>query len=432
MRIWIIGGWAAGMMCAASLVHYVQQISTTTRLDGVSGGGEHLEQPEIHLFEKNSRLGAKVIISGGGRCNVTTWITDKKLLLTKYIRGADFLKPALGVFGPSKIMQWFEDNGVPVKVEDDMRVFPVSDNGKDVVWAFEKLFVESDVHVHLKCGITKMEPLHPWFRLTTDESMYEVDYVVVTTWGEAYRHTWSTGDGYGFAEACWHSITGLWPSLSSFLVSEQRVKELSGIAFPNACLRFADIQGTNRAVTWPLLCTHFWISWPVVFSLSAELPYVRIDQDHPFVVRVIFEAWARFEVWDQRIVGWARDYPARQLKTHLHTVFPERVVEKLCELVHIDPIQQLAHFTKEDRKCLVHALVDGIPLTLVARRPGDEFVTAGGVSLAEVDTKTMQSKITPWLYFAGEVLDVDGLTWWFNLTSSWATGRLAGRSILRN
>jgi len=430
MRIWIIGGWAAGMMCAASLIDHAQQ----------------LKQPEIHLFEKNSRLGAKVIISGWGRCNVTTWIVDKKALLTKYIRGGEFLKQSLGVFGPAKLMQWFENHGVPLKIEEDMRVFPVSDNGKDVVGAFENLFATSNVHVHLKCGITEVQPLHPWFRLTTSEGVYDVDCVVITTWGEAYRHTWSTGDGYGFAEACGHTITQLGPSLSSFLAHEQWVKDLSWIAFPNAAIRFDNAEMTDDIdhngenfddnkpvlVSGPLLCTHFWISGPVVFSLSAHVPYKQIDQTHPLAAQIVLEAWVSFETWDQRIVSWAKDYPARQLKTQLHTVFPERVVEKICEVVRIDPVQQLAHFTKEDRKRLVHALVDGLPLTLVARRPWDEFVTAWGVKLSEVDSKTMQSKILPWLYFAGEVLDVDGLTWWFNLTSSWATWWLAGKSILQN
>lgn len=427
MRIWIIGGWAAGMMCAASLLHHAKLISSERK---------HLE---IHLFEKNPKLWAKVIISWGGRCNVTAGITDKKELLTKYIRGADFLKPALGIFGPTKIVEWFEMHGVLLKTEDDQRVFPVSDDGKDVVGAFEYLFERENVQIHLRSSVLHVRAVDGVFALTISEheteQIKQVDAVILTTWGTAYRHTWSTGDGYTFAESCGHTIAPLWPSLNSFLVEEQRIKDLSGIAFPNAWLRFAipdsvDGKNVSRVVNWPLLCTHFWISGPVTFTMSAHLPYVTIDQTHPFVVHVIFEVGVSFEQRDQRIVKRTQEFPARQLKTQLHTAFPERVVEKICSALGLEPTQQLAHLTKEQRKQLVHGLADGLPLTLLARRPGDEFVTAGGVVLAEVDNKTMQSKISPGLYFGGEVLDIDGVTWGFNLTSSWATGWVAGKAII--
>lgn len=430
MRIWIIGWGAAGMMCAASLLHHMKASKdVSAHTDKLSRAAWTAEKIEIHLFEKNPKLGAKVIISGGWRCNVTTWITDKKELLTKYIRGADFLKQALGILGPKKIYERFEEHGVPLKTEEDQRVFPVSDDGKDIVWAFEKLFAKEDVHVHLKSSVTKIVPASWGFDLTTSEWQMHMDAVVLTTWWTAYRHTWSTGDGYSFAESCGHTITPLGPSLNSFLVEEQRIKELSWIAFEHAGLSFEIADKTYKTVKWPILCTHFGISWPVTFVLSAYLAYETIDQTHPKNIRLIPDTTKNHEQLTALFIEWTKQFPARQLKTQLHTLFPDRVVEKICQVLWCDPTQQLAHFTKEQRKQLIEGLTRGLPLQLIARRPGDEFVTAWGVLLDEVHAKSMQSKITPGLYFAWEILDIDGVTWWFNLTSSRATWWLAGKSI---
>ena len=219
MKIAIIGGGAAGMMTAATLLE-----------KGVNA--------EIHLFETNNALGKKVSISGGGRCNITTGITDRNILLSKYTRGTKFLIPSFYEFPPSKVMSWFESKGVPLKVEDDLRVFPKSDIGTDVIKVFEKLFKDKVV-IHLNEPVTKLiPPSEKKFHLETKNNSYSFNIVIITSGGNAYRHTGSKGDGYNFAKSCNHTITKLGPSLNSFEVKQGWCKKLRGISLPNAKLEY--------------------------------------------------------------------------------------------------------------------------------------------------------------------------------------------------
>jgi hypothetical protein len=389
MKIAIIGGGAAGMMAAATLIEADPSL-------------------EVHLFEKNNKLGTKVRISGGGRCNVTTGIRDRKLLLTKYVRGADFLKTALGKFSPKACYQWFEERGVPLKNESDNRVFPVSDNGDDIVGIFENLPIKT----HLQESVSNIQP---GFKVTTNKQEYDFDTVIITTGGNAFAHTGSTGDGYHFAKNLGHTITKLGPSLNSFETEEQWPKDLSGLALENAKLN--DQQG-------PFLFTHFGISGPVTFAYSATIAFKDMPQEVNFAPTNL-----TFDQANQQLTETLSQNGAKQVHNVLHFT-PKRLTETLLKLSQIDPETKCAELSKDQRKTLAKNLTGDLVLTLKKRRPGDEFVTAGGVNIAEVDPKTMQSRIAPNLYFAGEILDIDGVTGGFNLQSSWATGRLAANAIL--
>jgi len=410
MRIAIIGGGAAGLMAAATLLE-----------EGVHA--------EIHLFEKNKILGQKVIISGGGRCNVTTGIHDKQILRKKYTRGADFLVPAISAFSPKQVMSWFEGHGVPLKTEDDLRVFPKSDDGHDVVGAFERLFREGKLQMRLGEAVKAITPVNKGFSLETTAGAESFDIVVVTTGGNAYRHTGSTGDGYAFAKACGHTITPLGPSLNSFEIIESWPKTLSGLSLTKARLEAIASDGQKKSATGPLLFTHFGVSGPVVFALSSHLAFTPVSARTPILVSLIPSADQTFESWDTWMKKTFHGGGSLLLRSALAEHLPRRLVEQLLILAKIDPDQTGASITKEKRRQLLHLLSGSLKLAFAARRPGDEFVTAGGVELAEVDPKTMQSLKTPGLFFAGEVLNIDGVTGGFNLQASWATGRLAGKSI---
>lgn len=428
----IIGGGAAGMMCAATLI-------------------EEWYHGDIMLFDKNPWLGAKVIISGGGRCNVTTGITSIKELKKHYVRGADFLDTALRACTPKGIYKRFEAHGVPLKIEKDMRVFPQSDDGKDIVRIFEKVFAqaenmrvclgESVISIHnAQCTMNNGEGVgtpswgvHDWrrFIITTDKGSYEVDAVVLTTGGNAYRHTGSTGDGYAFAQALGHSITILWPSLNSFLVAEEWCKRLSGLSFPRArlvCDRVMTLPDPDF-LFWPFLFTHFGISGPVTFRLSSMIPYEAMTAEQSVSIRCIIDADRDSHYRSQTIMTAIQSSPKKSLKNILSTLLPERFVVELLAYCQIDVLLSGAQLSKAMRESLIDALAKGMVLTLMQRRPGDEFVTAGGVSTDEIDPETMESRICPWLYFAGEIMDIDGVTGGYNLTSSWATGRLVGKSM---
>lgn len=410
MKIAIIGGGAAGMMAAATLLE-----------EGVNA--------QIHLFEKNKILGQKVIISGGGRCNVTTGITDKNVLRKKYTRGSDFLIPALAAFPPGRVREWFEAHGVPLKNEPDNRVFPVSNNGHDVVGAFEKLFAKGGVNLHLMESVKRLEPNGAAFKLQTNKADYDFDVVVLTTGGNAYRHTGSTGDGYAFAKSCGHTITNLGPSLNSFELVEGWPKALSGLSLEKAQLSAVAEDGKRKSADGPVLFTHFGITGPAVFALSSHLAFTSISKAQPLVVAINPDANQTFETVLGLLQEKYQTSGTKLLRKVLGELYPKRFVEAVLSEAKIAGGQTMANVSKEDRRAVAHLFSGKLQLHFAARRPGDEFVTAGGVNLNEIDAKTMRSKVNPNLYFAGEILDVDGVTGGFNLQASWAAGRLAGKSI---
>ncbi len=414
-KIAIIGWWAAGMMATATLIEA-----------GYDG--------EIHLFEKNKNLGAKVIISGWWRCNVTTGYYRWKDLEWKYIRWSEFVREAIGQFGPRKIFQRFEDHNVPLKMEEDMRVFPQSDNGKDILWVFEKLFARhKNCRLQLWSKIDDIRHENNNFILHTSDQKILFDKIIIATGGNAYTHTWSTGDAYNRAKNLWHTITPLWPSLNSFLSEKKWAHELSGISFDQAKLWVTLSDWEKREIIWPILLTHFGLSWPATFIVSAYSSFEKIDKNNPLMVWVSPFAYMDRVVWDSFLLEQSTKNPRKQISTILHQYLPQRMIDILDTHIFHKQLQwSIGLCSRELRLWIAQFLWWGWTYKVVGRRAGDEFVTAGWVSLDEVNNKTMESKIVPWLYFVGEILDIDGVTWWYNLTSSWATGRLAGKHLYNN
>lgn len=412
MSVAIIWWGAAGLMCAATLLE--------------SGYDQ-----DIFLFDKNPHLGAKVIISWGGRCNVTTGFYKRQDLKSKYPNGRDFIQDALVGFGPRKIRAWFDKHGVPLKQEADGRIFPVSNNGKDVVGAFEKLFSEhKNIFTKLKEKVETIEKIKDtsWdekFLVTTNIEAYTVDKVVITTWGNAYRHTGSNGDGYAFAQALWHSITDLGPSLTSFETEEKHFHELSGISFPNARIVIKD----GRKFDGPLLLTHFGITGPMVFAFSAFIPFQKVSKEEPLEIKWIPDSKMNYDQRMEVLQNGVKEFSQKQINTFLKQYFPQRFVDLIIENYGLPPLQVMGKYTKEMFKIIAQTFGNWIPLHITGRRNGDEFVSSGWVPTSEINPETMESLLCPGLYFGGEIMDVDGITWGYNLTSSWATGRLAGVSI---
>lgn len=405
---------------------------------------EKSPKTEVKLVEKNAVLGRKVTISGGGRCNVTTGVLDVREVLKKYPRGEKFLKHAMFSFPPAQVSEWFEKHGVKLKTEDDLRVFPRSDKGEDIVAAFEKLFTKSGVKVLLKHSVVKVEQhrevgasnladksqdsasskfiLH--FKDRPPESF---DFLIITTGGQAYRHTGSTGEGYNFAEALGHTITPLAPSLNSFICSEQWPGELAGVALKKATIKS---RGEKKLeFTGPMLFTHKGITGPAVFALSSLVAFEKYDKTHPLPLFVDLIPDMSHSELEAAIIRELTASPKRDFSNTLPTFVARSIATVLCNLLEIDARKNNAEVSKKEILRLVEYLKN-LPLHAVDRGAGDEFVTAGGVDLSEVDEKTMQSKICPGLYFAGEVLDIDGFTGGFNLQASWATGKLAGENAI--
>ncbi len=471
----IIWAGAAGLMTAATIL---ESLSDSPSSRGSQRGYPTQpplqgEEYEIHIFEKNKTPGNKVIISWGGRCNVTTSITDKHILASKYTRGWEFIRKAMGKFWPQKVYDWFESHGVPLKVQEDLRVFPISDDGHDIVNVFERVFAKYRDRVTLHYGegvdsvISSEENLYPWFSesrnpaligqdfsassfteadgfwskwqehqerkqwetkktqkytITTPKGSYTADIVVVTTGGSAYSHTGSTGDGYAFARALGHTITPLGPSLSSFLSREKWTHELSGLAFPEA--RIGEL-------TWPILLTHFGISGPLSFMYSSRIAWEKLGSNSPKIIHLAPLADMDTPLWETFLKREFQEHPKKLITSILADKLPRRFVDGFVD-EHFPLIRETyaASISKKDREHIAELLWKWIPITLIERRPGDEFVTAGGVNTDEIDPETMESRISKNLYFAGEVLNVDGYTGGFSLQICWASGYVAGRNIV--
>ncbi|MBI4142401.1 aminoacetone oxidase family FAD-binding enzyme [Candidatus Uhrbacteria bacterium] len=455
MRTAIIGGGAAGLMATATL---------------------HAANPtaEIFLIDGNDGLGKKVIISGGGRCNVTTGIRDVRTVLMKYPRGAKFLSSAMHAFPPEAVMAWFESHGVPLKTEPDLRVFPKSDNGKDIVHVFERLFKTPDVHVLLKTRVVGIERrAGGGFLVRTNGSAapLAVDTVVLTTGGQAYRQTGSTGDGYAFAMSLGHTLTPLAPGLNAFFTRETWPAEISGVSFERATItahrakkepltnsssraeqsgaerppersigdfstRSRDSLGRNDEIknlqrytfTGPFLFTHNGVSGPAVFALSSLVAFEPYDAAHPLDITIDLFPDETTDALAARIRASIAESPTKILPNVLAMVIPKSLAAICVRENNLPATQHVSEIGKKDIQRAV-AWLKAIPLHVIQRGAGDEFVTAGGIPLTEVDPSTMESRVCPGLYFAGEILDIDGFTGGFNLQASWATGHLAGVSI---
>lgn len=427
-HIAIIWWGAAGLMAGATLA-------------------ESSPQAEIHIFEKNAQLGSKIRISGWGRCNITTGFYKKQDLQTKYTRWRDLLSDAISQFGPRKMQQRCADHDCPIYCQDDMRCFPVSDKWDDVVAMFEKILRANNVQVHFTERVVSIVSRHTEkeatntekkspFQITTSKETYDFDYVVITTWWNAYGKTGSTGDWYTLAQSLWHTITPIGPSLNSFLIAEERLKKCSGISLPNATL------WTDEArVSWPILFTHFGISWPVTFALSSYFPYIEISEKEPKIIYCKPHAEYWYERWLKELTARTLQDPRKHLDKILEEHFPKRRVTYFLEIhfpykktqksltIPNTATIKLSDISNEQKKHLAALLGNGFPITLIARKPWDEFVSAWGVSTSEINPHTMESNICPWVYFAGEILDIDGVTWGFNFQAAWSTGRCAGKEI---
>ena len=458
-KIWIIWWWASWMMTIATLLEmwckvehqknkwneiFLDERLIPTIWETVSlSEGNKLQisktdryKDQIFLFEKNSKLGAKVLITWWGRCNLTTWIFNLRELLTKYPRGAEFLKKWLKIFWPKQVIQRFEKHGLETKIEKDNRVFPVSNKSKDVVWIFENLIKQHEnVEVKFNEEVNSIEKIANQFTLKTTQWEYIVDILVIATGGSSYIQ-WAF-NGYEMAKSLWHKITQIWPSLTSFVTQDEWPKLLSWTSVQNACLEVITQNLTKNISFWPLLFTHFGISWPAVFSMSALLAWDRmIDEkndltaDCGLVVKIHLDKDKNFEFYDNFLLWEVKKNQNQNILNILSELFPKKLSEEVLNIAQIGKDAKIWEVKKEERKILCHLLSWQLELKIIGRRPWEEFVSAWWVATDEVNPETMESKICPNLYLCWEVLNVDGFTGGFNLQSAWMTWRVAGMWIV--
>ncbi len=412
MHIGILGGGAAGMMAAIA----AREVNSSAI---------------ITLFERNAILGKKVRISGGGRCNVTTGITDVRTVLTRYPRGGKFLTQAMYAFPPARVQAWFTQHGVPLVTEPDLRVFPASHDGDDIVGACERYLAEHHVTVACSTSITSIERNSGGFLLTSARGeTFFCDRIILTTGGQAYRATGSTGDGYTFAEHLGHRITPLAPSLHSLFLREPWIKELAGTTLPHLRITtsYKDQTFSHEGAA---LFTHHGITGPGVFAFSAKTAFIPCSPQTPRTLRLHLLPEKTEDELFALLKELAQTSPKKIGENIPLFELPHRVLELLissCE--ELPQKTPLNAWSKHQLRLLAHRL-SHLEVTAYQRGAGDEFVTAGGVATDEVSPRTMESQKCPNLFFAGELLDIDGFTGGFNLQASWATGHLAGTSAGR-
>lgn len=404
MIVFVIGGGPAGMIAAAN-----------------AAKNGHI----VTLFERNEKLGKKLYITGKGRCNVTN-VADRDSFFEHVLRNPRFLYSAFSHFDNKDIMERIEHAGVPLKTERGGRVFPVSDKSSDILRACEKMVRESGVNVRLNTRVDEVltqEGAVSGVRIGSQK--LSCDAVVVATGGISYPQTGSTGDGYDFARATGHGVEEPVASLVPLVTEECWPRELAGLTLKNITLTAEKKGKTVFSELGELLFTHFGISGPLVLSLSG----VIAGQPAGTRLSIDLKPALSREQLDARLVRDLQEGARQQVKTALHALLPQRLLEIVLELAKIDGALPVGQLNKAMRLQLVEML-KALPLTVSgARGLNEAVITRGGVSVKDVNASTMESKRVKGLYFAGEVLDIDATTGGYNLQIAWSTGALAGDSI---
>ena len=380
----------------------------------------------VVLLEPNKMLGKKLRITGKGRCNVTN-NCDIKTILANIPGDGRFLYSALNRLGPQDTMALFEALGVPLKTERGSRVFPVSDRSHDIANALERAYAHAGGRVVHAAATDILTQDGAVSAVVTTEGTIDCDAAVICTGGLSYPLTGSTGDGYRLAQRLGHTVTPTRASLVPLESDDPWCAEMQGFSLRNVTLTVYDEQ--NKVIYSDLgemLFTHFGVSGPLVLSASAHM---RDFSQHKYRLSIDLKPALDEKKLDARILRDFQKYANRDFKNALYDLAGHAMIPVLVHLSGIPEDTKVNAITREQRHRLVE-LFKHFPVSVTGTRPIDEaIITSGGVSLKEVNPRTMGSKLVPGLYFAGEVLDLDAYTGGFNLQIAWSTGYVAGNAV---
>ncbi|WP_122642884.1 BaiN/RdsA family NAD(P)/FAD-dependent oxidoreductase [Luxibacter massiliensis] len=407
-KVAIIGGGAAGMMAgifAARKGH------------------------EVHIYEKNEKLGKKLFITGKGRCNLTN-AGDMDTLFLAVASNPKFLYSGFYSFTNEQAIAFFEELGVKTKIERGNRVFPASDHSSDIISAMKAELKRLHVEVHLHMEAVSVEAKDGEFcciRLK-DGRRIKAQACIVATGGISYPSTGSTGDGYRFAQSCGHHVTELRPSLVPMEVKEKFVKELQGLSLKNTNVCIYDGNKKIYEEFGEMLFTHYGVSGPVILSASSQVG--PLLEERELTLSIDLKPALSLDQLDQRILREFEENKNRQFKNAVDRLFPAKLRPVMVERSGISPDKKVNEVSRKERIKFAGA-IKKFDMTLIGLRGFQEaIITKGGVDVRQIDPGTMESKLVKGLYFAGEVLDLDALTGGFNLQIAWSTAYLAGNSIV--
>ncbi len=399
----VIGGGPAGMIAA---------------------GNAALNGNKVILIEKNEKLGKKLYITGKGRCNLTN-ATDPEGLIQNTVGNPYFMYSGFYSFDSGAVMKFFEELGVPLKVERGNRVFPKSEKSSDIIKALEKFLRKNNVEVKLKTEVVDIIIKEGKISgvVLKDGSEILCQSLIIATGGLSYPTTGSTGDGYKFAKKAGHFVSKLYPSLVPLKVSQKWCLELQGLSLKNVSI---DVLIGGKSVYknfGEMMFTHFGVTGPLILSASRYITD-KIGQN-PEIVIDVKPALSEKEL-DLRILRDFEKFINKSFKNSLDELLPQKLIPVIIRITGIDPEKKVNEITKEERKRICF-LLKNLKLNVVDTTGFSEaVVTCGGVCVDEIDPSSMQSKIVSGLFFAGEVIDVDCFTGGFNLQVAFSTGYLAG------
>ncbi len=402
MKIAIIGGGAAGFFSAIA-------------------AKENYPEADVVIFEKSQKLLAKVRISGGGRCNVTNGCGSIDELCKAYPRGGKKLKKAFYAFNNKDAIEWFEARGVPLVVQDDGRIFPASQNSQSIIDCF---FLETKrLGIEIKTGacVKAIRPSEDKLEIeyVKDEHRSEIfEKVIITTGGSPKR------SGMEWLEALNHKIEDPVPSLFSFNLPAESITGLMGVAVENTLV---SIRGTKLNSSGPLLITHWGMSGPAILKLSSFGARILNELCYDFKIRVNWVNEHNSDIVTGHLIQITREHPNKLLVNYKPYSLPARLWHYILDKVELPEEKSWGELGKKGLNRLMNILTNDEYSVKGRTTFKDEFVTCGGVSLESVNMNTMQSKVCKNLYFAGEILDIDGITGGFNFQAAWTTGFIAGK-----
>lgn len=414
MRTVVIGGGPAGMLAG---IKSAEEGNTVT------------------LLEKNNSLGKKLLITGKGRCNITSSLNISEFI-NNIPGNGKFLYSAFDNFNNKDIINLLKQEGLEVKEERGNRIFPVTDNAVDVLNALIKRMKKLKIDIKLKSKVDKIivEENKAIGIIYNDKEKLYADKIILATGGKSYPTTGSTGDGYKIAKELGHTINKIRPSLVPLeIYQKNECKAMQGLSLRNIGIKIKDLEKDKLIYEdfGEMLFAHFGVSGPVIISSSAHLVrYKNIEEllkNRKIALSIDLKPALTKEKLDDRILRDFNDLKNKQVKNSLDKLLPQKMIPVVLDRLNIDKNKQVNEITKEERQRIVEILKN-FDLEISGFRPIEEaIITAGGISIKEINPKTMESKIVQNLYFAGEIIDVDAYTGGFNLQIAYSTGYTAGR-----
>ena len=411
-RIIVIGAGPAGMMAA------IKAAETSESMGG---------NAEVLLLEKMKKPGRKMMITGKGRCNITNAADVPEII--KNIQGnGRFLFSSMKAFDNRAVIDFFEEQGVATKVERGQRVFPVSDKAQDVVDAMVSRLHELGVKLETDAAVKDIlteEGKVRGVRLKSG-AIYKSDAVILAVGGASYPGTGSSGDGYAMAEALGHDVVPVRPSLVPLTVEEEWVKDVQGLSLRNVRAELLVDGKAELSLFGEMMFTHYGVTGPVILSMSRAASGYLAEGGHFLELSLNLKPALSEEKLEARLQRDFEKYQRKELKNGLVDLLPHKLIEPLLDAAYLPSDKPVHQVTVEERRRLVHTL-QHLVLTIAGTRPlAEAIVTVGGISVKEIEPRTMESKLVKGLYLAGEVVDVDAFTGGYNLQAAFSMGAAAG------